>query len=135
MSVSVATALVSRLTAGTTLTALGCTGVHYGVAPQGAALPYLTVQLTDGTDTRVFGHRATVRQGWAVQAFDSGASHKRAKQIAEAADALLDEWPLAYTGGTVMACRRLGELPDIAREENGVTYRQAGARYEVEVRA
>jgi hypothetical protein len=135
MSAAIATALVSRLTAGTALTALGCTGVYYAVAPQGAAYPYVTVQLTDGTDSRTFGRRATVREGWAVQAWDQGASHKRAKQIAEAADALLDEWPLAYTGGTVMACRRLGELPDIAREENGVTYRQAGARYEVEVRA
>jgi len=53
----------------------------------------------------------------------------------ERADALLDEYPLAVGGGTVMACRRIGQLPDIAQEENGVTYRQAGARYEVEVRA
>lgn len=135
MSLAAGSALYARLTAGSSLTALGCTGVFYGVAPAGAALPYVTIQLTEGTDTRVMGARATVRERWAVQAWDSGSSHKRAKQLAEACDALLDEYDLPVGGGTAMALRRLGELPDLSEESNGVVYRQAGARYELEVRA
>lgn len=135
MSVAAGSAIYARLSGDATLTSLGCTGVHYAVAPQQAAYPYVTIQLMDGTDTRVFGARATVQERWAIQAWDTGGSHKRAKQIAERVDALLDEYDLVVGGGTAMNCRRVGELPDIATEDNGVLYRQAGARYELEVRA
>lgn len=135
MSAATATALYGRLTAGTTLTALGCTGVYYGVAPEGTAHPYVTISLVTATDSRVFGAKATTREQWAVQAWDKGASHKRCKQLIDAADALLDEYDLPVGAGTAMCCRRIGELPDLSEESKGVVYRQAGARYELEVRA
>lgn len=135
MSAATATAIYTRLTSGTALTAIGCTGVHYGVAPEGSQHPYVTIALVSGTDSRVFGAKATVREQWAVQAWDKGASHKRAKQLIDAVDGLLDEYDVPVGAGTAMCCRRIGELPDLSEESKGVVYRQAGARYELEVRA
>lgn len=134
-SLDTATAIYNRLAGDATLASLGCTGVHYSVAPAGAAYPYVTIQMSDAFDTRVFAGRATTQQRWLVKGWDTGNSHKRAKQIAERCDQLLDEYDLVVGGGTAMFCRRLGELPDLTQDDNGVLYRQAGARYEVEVRA
>lgn len=135
MSVAAGSAIYSRLSGDATLTSLGSTGVYYGIAPQGATVPYVTIQLADGSDTRVFGARATVQERWLVKGWDSGPSHKRAKQLADRCDVLLDEYDLVVAGGTAMCCRRIGQLPDLSEEEDGVVYRQAGARYELEVRA
>lgn len=135
MSVAAGSAIYARLSGDTQLTTLGCTGIYYGVAPEGARAPYVTIQLAGGDDSRVFGARATVREVWAIKGWDTGASHKRAKQLAERCDALLDEYDLPVGAGTAMNCRRLGELPDLSDEQSGVVYRQAGARYELEVRA
>lgn len=135
MSIASGSALYIRLANDATLTGLGSTAVYFALSPQGAAYPFITIQTTGSTDTRVFGARATVQERWVVRAWDTGSSHKRAKQMAERADALLDEYDLVVSGGTAMACRRLGELPDLASETDGVMYRQAGATYEIEVRA
>jgi hypothetical protein len=135
MSVAVGSALYSRLSADATLTSLGCTGVYYGVAPRSATTPFLTIQLSDGTDSHTFGQRATTRERWIVKGWTSGDSHLVAKQITERADALLDHYDLPVGGGTVMVCRRTGELPDLSESADGVVYRQSGGRYEIEVRA
>jgi hypothetical protein len=135
MSSSAGSAIYARLANDATLASLGCTGVYYGIAPMTATPPFVTIQLAEGTDTRVFGARATVQERWLVKGWDHGNSHKRAKQLAERADALLDEYDLVVGGGTAMCCRRLGQLPDLTEDDNGVLYRQAGARYEIEVRA
>jgi len=135
VSIAAGSAIYSRLSGDSTLTSLGCTGIYYGVAPQGAVSPYVTIQLSDGTDTRVFGARATVREVWIIKGWDTGASHKRAKQLSERVDALLDEYDLVVGGTAAMNCRRIGEMPDLTEDDNGVVYRQAGARYELEVRA
>lgn len=135
VSAAAGSAIYSRLAADATLTSLGSTGVYYGVAPQTAVAPYVTIQLADGDDTRVFGARATIRERWLIKGWDSGNSHKRAKQLSDRCDALLDEYDLVVGGGTVMACRRIGQLPDLTEDDNGVLYRQAGGRYELEVRA
>lgn len=135
MSAAAGSALYTRLSTDSTLTSLGSTGVYYGVAPQSAKAPFVTIQLSDGEDTRVFGARATVKEFWLVKGWDEGNSHLRAKRLAERCDALLDEYPLVVGGGTVMACRRVGQLPDLIEDENGIVYRQAGGRYELEVRA
>lgn len=135
MSTATGSALYARLSGDATLTGLGCTGIYYALAPQSASMPYVTVTLGDGTDSRVFGARATVQERWVIQAWDSGNSHKRATQMMERVDALLDEYDLVVAGGTAMCCRRIGALPDLVQDDNGVLYRQAGARYELEVRA
>lgn len=135
MSVGAGSAIYARLAGDATLTSLGSTGVYYGVAPQSATPPFVTIQLAEGTDTRVFGARATVQERWLVKGWDHGNSHKRAKQLADRADALLDEFALVVGGGTAMCCRRIGQLPDLIQEDSGVVYRQAGSRFEIEVRA
>lgn len=135
MSAASGSALYTRLSNDATLASLGSTGVYYGIAPQSAVAPYVTIQLADGDDTRVFGARATIRERWLIKGWDTGNSHKRAKQLADRCDALLDEYDLVVGGGTVMACRRVGQLPDLTEDDNGVLYRQAGSRYELEVRA
>ncbi len=135
MSAAAGSAIYARLSNDTTLTSLGCTGIFYGVAPQGATSPFVTIQLADGEDTRVFGSRATIKQRWLVKGWDEGNSHLRAKRLADRCDALLDEYALVVGGGTVMACRRIGPLPDLVEDDDGIIYRQAGGRYEIEVRA
>jgi hypothetical protein len=135
VSVAAGSALYARLAGDSTLTSLGCTGIYYVTAPQTASAPYLTIQLADSNDTRVFGAKATEREVWVVKGWDHGNSHKRATQMVERVDALLDEYDLVVGGGTAMCCRRLGRLPDLTEDDNGVLYRQAGARYEIEVRA
>lgn len=135
MSAAAGSALYARLSGDATLTSLGCTGIYYGVAPSSAVAPFVTIQLTGGEDSRVFGARAYVRQEWYVKGWCEGHSHLVAKQLAERCDALLDEYDLVVGGGTVMVCRRIGELPDLAEADDGTVYRQAGGRYEIEVRA
>lgn len=135
MSAAAGSAIYSRLATDTTLTNLGCTGIYYGVAPQTATSPFVTIQLADGEDTRVFGSRATIKQRWLIKGWDEGNSHLRAKRLADRCDALLDEYDLVVGGGTVMACRRIGPLPDLVEDDDGIIYRQAGGRYEIEVRA
>tara|TARA_R110000868_G_scaffold34930_6_gene125581 strand:- start:1055 stop:1462 length:408 start_codon:yes stop_codon:yes gene_type:complete len=135
MSAASGSAIYSRLSGDSALTALGSTGVYYGVAPQSAVAPFVTIQLADGQDSRVFHARATVQERWLVKGWDTGSSHLRATRIYERCDALLDEYALVVGGGTAMACRRVGQLPDLSEVANGVTYRQAGGRYELEVRA
>lgn len=141
---AVATGLYSRLagdtTGGASLAGLGMTAVYQGVAPQGATYPYVTFQLVDGEDRRVFGARATAWMDWIVKAWDTGASHKRAKRLADRVDQLLDEGEAALTvaGHTVLSVRRIRSLPDVTEsDENqgGLLYRSSGARYEIEVRA
>lgn len=141
---AIATGIYTRLTGDTSgtasLTGLGMTGVHQGPAPQGSIYPYVTFQLADGEDRRVFGARATIWQDWIVRAWDIGNSHKRAKRIADRVDQLLDEGEAALTvaGYTVLLVRRIRPLPDVTEsDENqgGLLYRSSGARYEIEVRA
>jgi hypothetical protein len=129
-------ALYARLSGDATLTSLGSTGVYQGIAPQGAALPHITIQMADGFDRRVFGARATVVEEWIVKAWDSGASHKRARQLIERVDALLDEDEAGLgtvTGWRLLNLRRSGQLPDMSEIDQGVVYRSSGARYEIEV--
>ena len=135
MSAASGSAIYSRLNGDATLTSLGCTGVYYGIAPQTASAPFVTIQLFDGDDTRVFGARATIRERWLVKGWTTGNSHKVAKQMSDRCDTLLDEYDLVVGGGTVMACRRIAQLPDLVEDDNGVVYRQAGSRFELEVRA
>lgn len=135
MSVATGTAIYGRLNADTALASLGCTGVYYGLAPVSASPPFITIGVSDGTDTRVFGAKATAQERWVIKAWDHGNSHKRITQMMDRVDALLDEFDLVAGGGTVMCCRRIGPLPDLVEDDNGVLFRQAGARYEVEVRA
>ena len=137
MSDAAGSAIYSRLSGDATLTTLtgGSVAIYYGVAPSQAQAPYVTMQLADGDDTRVFGARATIRERWLIKGWCEGSSHLAAKRIADRVDALLDEYDLVVGGGTAMACRRIAQLPDLSEEENGVVYRQAGGRYELEVRA
>lgn len=140
---AIATGIYNRLAGDSgagSLDALGMTAVYQGVAPQGATPPYVTFQLADGTDRRVFGARATIWQDWIVKAWDEGSSHKRAKQLADRVDALLDEGEASLTvaGRTVLSVRRIRPLPDTTEsDENqgGLLFRSSGARYEVEVSA
>ena len=136
MSAAPGSAIYSRLSGDATLTTLtgGSVAIYYGVAPSHAKAPYVTMQLADGDDTRVFGARATIRERWLIKGWCEGSSHLAAKRIADRVDVLLDEYDLVVGGGTAMACRRIAQLPDLSEEENGVVYRQAGGRYELEVR-
>lgn len=134
--IATGSALFTRLSGDATLSALGCTGVFNGVAPQGAALPHLTVQLVDGFDRRTYGTRATVVEEWMVKAWDTGDSHKRARQLIERVDALLDEGEETFgtvSGWRLLNLRRTAQLPDMSEVDQGVVYRSSGARYEIEV--
>ena len=133
MSAAAGSAIYSRLSGDATLTALGVTGIYYGIAPAGAAAPYVTIQQVDGEDARVFGARAHSRLTFHVKGWDEGPSHLRAKQIAERCDALLDEYALSVGGTAVMSCRRGAILPDLTEVTNGIQYRQAGGLYDIEV--
>jgi hypothetical protein len=136
VSAAAGSAIYTRLSGDATLTTLtgGSVAIYYGVAPSQARAPYVTMQLADGDDTRVFGARATIRERWLIKGWCEGSSHLAAKRIADRVDVLLDEYDLVVGGGTAMACRRIAQLPDLSEEENGVVYRQAGGRYELEVR-
>ena len=135
MSVSSGTALYARLSGDAALTALGCTGVYYDVAPRSAVTPFVTIQQTGSNDYFVFGARAHTREQWHVKGWCTGDSHLKAKQLAERCDALLDHYALTVGSGTAMSCRRAAELPDLSEASDGLVYRQAGGRYEIEVRA
>lgn len=137
MSTAAGSALYARLSADSTLSSLtgGSASIYYGVAPNYARLPFVTIQLADGDDSRVFGARATIRERWIIKGWCEGSSHLAAKRIADRCDALLDEYDLVVGGATVMACRRIAQLPDLVEDDNGVVYRQAGSRFELEVRA
>lgn len=137
MSAAAGSAIYARLATDTALSALtgGTARIYYAVAPAKAPAPYVVIQMTDGDDSRVFGARATARERWTISGWCEGHSHLPARQIIERVDALLDEYDLVVGGGTAMAMRRIAQLPDMTEEDNGVVYRQAAARYELEVRA
>lgn len=125
-------AIVTKLAADATLTALGVTGVFRLRAPQGQALPYVIAGQQAGGDRYTLARRAWRDLVYQVRAVDGGESAVRANQINDRADALLTDQPLAVAGHTTLVVRRTTAV-EFEEISAGVVYQHVGGLYRIEV--
>jgi hypothetical protein len=125
------TALYSRLTGGTALTALlsGTTAIYDTVAPQGATLPYVVFNQQAGRTENLDGNRrddvfVTVK---AITA----ASLKAAEAIDAQVDTLLHDSLLTVTGYTALWQRRTESIRYAEPMPGGGHYYHAGGVYRI----
>ena len=113
-------AIYTRLTGGTALTALlsGTAAVYSGLAPQGAALPYIVYNQQSGGDENLTPSRSKSYL-YQIQIY-SGVSQAAAWAIDAQVDALLHGYTFAVGGGwTNWWTAKDGELPLIETKPNG----------------
>ena len=124
------TAIYSRLSGGTALTALlGGTAIYHQQAPDGRALPYVVFSTQSAIDENQTANRTknTLIQ---VRAF-SGVSAAQAGSIDAACDALIHDTPLTVTGYTNFWIRRDGEIELLENLPNGGKVWSSGATYRI----
>lgn len=128
---AIGSAVYTALNGDAALAALGCTGVHYEVAPDTARPPYLTHGPISSLDHYTFGERAWEEHLWTVRAWDVGQSTLRAGQIMDRVDELLTDQQLTAPGQRVIVCRRTERIPTPVEidDQTGEHIRGAGARY------
>ena len=112
------TAIYSKLTAASTLTALVSTRVYYGLAPQGAALPYVIFTIVNETVTND-SPRDNVDALYQIEGVAS--SKASAIQIADVIHDVLHEGDLSVTGWSVYSLAAVGRTM-IIETENAVQY-------------
>lgn len=132
---AVKAALYTKLTGGTALTALlsGTAAVYESLAPSGAQAPYVIYQKQAGSGAYTLGDgKATDTHVFLVKAVTDEPSAKRAGEIREQIDILLDRGSLTITGGTALLIRRGSdvEYPELAE---GRRINHVGATYRIEV--
>lgn len=113
-------------------------GIHYGVAPQDKATPYVIFQKQAGTQEYTFGMRAFDHLLYLVKAVaaDSASEggRKTAGTIAERIDALLTDGVLFVTGKIVLAIRKMSDVDYIDRDPaTGKAFYHVGCLFRIEV--
>lgn len=108
--------------------------IYHGVAPAGAALPYVIMQqLSAGNDLYVVGMaRIWTDPLYLVKAVCKGSSTGPIEPIANRIDALLHKGSGTVTNGVIWTCKRERghELPEVS---DGVQYQNLGGEYRVTV--
>ena len=122
-------ALIDRLTADTTLTAMATgTRIYDTQAPPGAPLPYIIIQQQGG------GVRPIIpRRLWeivlVVKVVSSGLVATTSWDIIDRIDYTLDNHALVVTGYTTYWLKRESPDIDLTENSNGNTYRHIGTTF------
>lgn len=130
-------AIYSRLSADSTLTALIPGGVWRMVAPEGTIGAYAVFQLASATaDTRTFGPNgpAIVHLMYQIKVIEKGNSAINVQNALARIDDLLDDYSLSVTPATLLVSRRDLPLPDMMeRLDNEEVYQVVGSQFRIEV--
>lgn len=120
------------LTGDATLAALIGTRCYHGVAPAGAAFPYVVFQmLSGGNDLLVLGGaRVWADPLYLIKAVTKGSSTGPIEPIADRIDALLHAKSGTVTNGVIWVCvrERPHEQPELT---DGVLFQNLGGEYRV----
>jgi hypothetical protein len=128
--------IYSKLTADAALTALVGSRIYRGVAPEGAAFPFVVFFLMMGTGFDVMGTgtaRYITSGQWVIKAVDRNPSASTASSVADRIDAALHGQSGSATGGVVHACTRDEPLAYV-EVADGATYQHLGGLYKVFVK-
>lgn len=131
---AVTAALYSKLSSDGTLTGMlaGTTAVYQGVAPAGAATPFVVFDTQAAVDTYVLGGRATEDYLFLVKAITKGRSAARAGTIADRVDAVLTDGTLSVSGQNHLYLRREGQIR-YEEIDQGDTYWHVGGQFRIVV--
>lgn len=127
--------LFSRLTSDSTLAALIGARVFFGIAPAGAAAPYVVMELrSGGNDLLTLGaYRIWSDELWRVKSISKGASGLALESIVDRIDALLHNASATTADGSIWASVR--ETSDqTVIEDSGVFYSIISYDYRIKVR-
>ena len=121
--------IYDTLAADVTLAGLVGTRIYDGVAPQGAAFPFLVFSHLGGSDTLGVGTFRALNSGlFQVKAVTESQSYVSATAIADRADEVLQGAAGSKNGATIASCQR--EQPLMQLEQNaGIEYRHVGGLY------
>jgi hypothetical protein len=126
------TGLYSALTGGTALAALlaGSASVYNVLAPQGAALPYVVFNWMTETPSHTFGGVALEDFQYQVKGVTEGPSMKRAGEIRDAIDNLLDDGIISVSGYGTRYIRRISGV-SYAETVDGQRFNHRGGIYRI----
>lgn len=130
---AVKAAVYARLSGDATLTGLASGGVHDRTAPQGSVCPYVILAKQAGTAFHMLGNNAGFdEQLFLVKGVTDEHSAKKAGEIAERADTLLNRYALTIAGGTLLVCRRELDV-DYDERTDGHVFKHVGHIYRIGV--
>lgn len=122
----------ATLTSDPTLAGLVGQRVYEGVAPQGAAYPYVVFAILPNLESDIRGLSASrlgTNHEFICRAVGKDTSFVALQPIAERIDALLHGGSGATApSGRVVACTRTGPA-QMVETDDGITYRYLGGRY------
>jgi hypothetical protein len=127
-------ALVDKLLADATLTALMPGGVHVDEATAGL-MQFVIVSLADEQDTPIFEGRGAEDALYLVEARESSqvVGTKNIKGAAARIDALLELGTLTIAGYSLLVIRRVGRvrLTEVDAVDTSIRWQRRGGRYQV----
>lgn len=110
------------------------TGVFRILAPQEQTPPYVIYQEMSKVDSYVLSGRAYQRLIYLLKVIDQNTNAATVETALDRIDVLLNDQTLTLTPYTQMYCRRQGSMPPFVETDQGVTYQQVGALYEIFLR-
>lgn len=129
--------IYNKLTGDATLTGLlaaGTASVFNGMAPQGAAMPYVVFSAASDRDGYTLDAEATVDFIYGVKAVTSSPAgsptKKAAGTIAARIKTVLNDAPLTITGRTWLSTRRESSI-DYSEPANSNVYFHVGGNYRI----
>jgi hypothetical protein len=135
VSVAVRRSLYGKLSGDTTLNGLLAAApasytksIYYGIAPQGAAFPFVIFSKQASTPYYALSERALDNDVWLIKGVDRSESADTVDAIASRLDALLTDGTISISGRTQLYLRRESDV-DYSEEADGVAYRHAGSLF------
>lgn len=123
--------LYTVLSGDATITGLVGSRIYDGLAPQGAALPFVVFNFQGGVDLRGVGTVRVFNSGlYQVKAICQGESYAPAAAIADRIDELIHGNRGSVSDGSVVDCVREQPLT-LIEQQNGVQYRHVGGLYRI----
>lgn len=127
--------IVSRIAANAPLTTALGGRVYFGIAPQGAADPYMVMQLqSPGNDLLALGaYRIWADTLWLLKVVKKGASGLGLESIVDQLDALFHNTSATTPDGSIWSSVREGPF-DQVEVDGGDFYVSVGGFYRIKVR-
>lgn len=123
--------IYETLSGDATIASLVGTRIYEGLAPQGAALPFVVFQFMAGADVVAVGAVRVMNSGlYQVKAICQGESYSPAAAIADRIDTLLQGANGSVSDGVIYGCTREQPLT-LIEQEHGIQYRHVGGLYRV----
>jgi hypothetical protein len=135
LSVATRRAIYGKLSGDTTLTGLlGAApasytkSIYYGIAPEGAAYPFVIFNKQASTPYYALSERVLDNDVWLIKGVDRSSGADVVDAIASRLDALLTDGTISISGHTQLYLRRESDV-DYSEESDGVVFRHAGSLY------